>query len=71
MAGLSTTSVKRVFRYGSLRLPDPGESMTADKVRDLYAQQSYGELGQAKVDGPHYEGDTVYYDFVRAVRDKG
>lgn len=70
MSGLTTTALKRVFTYNGIQLPDPGEVLTPDAVKDLFSG-TYSELQTAIVSEPKYEGDSVIYEFIRAVRDKG
>ena len=64
------SEVTRLFKYNGVQLPDPGEGLSTEAVRDLYST-TYPEIVSAAVDGPSYEGDSVVYTYVRAVRDKG
>ncbi len=68
---IEATTLKRVFKYSSLNLPDPDPSMSPLAVRDFYASSMYAELASATVDGPEFSGESACYSFVRAVRDKG
>lgn len=67
---LTATALKRVFRYNSVVLPDPGAQFSVEQVRDLYAD-TYPEITSAAVEGPEEDGDTVTYTFRRAVGTKG
>jgi PRTRC genetic system protein C len=67
---LIATPIKRVFRYNSVELPDPGAQFTVEQVRDIYAA-TYPEITSAAVEGPEEDGDTVTYTFRRAVGTKG
>jgi PRTRC genetic system protein C len=67
---LIATPLKRVFRYNSVTLPDPGPTYTVEQVRDLYAA-TYPEITSAAVEGPEEDGDTLTYTFRRAVGTKG
>lgn len=62
--------VVRVFKYNSVTLPDPGETLSPDQVRDLYSA-SYPELANAVVEGPETKGNEMTYKFVKAVGTKG
>lgn len=48
----------RVFRMGSVRLPDPSAQMTPKQVRDLYAA-NYPHLAHASVAGPEVADDGM------------
>jgi PRTRC genetic system protein C len=70
MAELTIAPVTRLFRYNGIQLPDPSPDMTPEAVREMYAD-THPEIMTATVDGPKFEGNTMCFDFVRAVRDKG
>lgn len=70
MSNLTIQTLNRVFTYNGLQLPDPGQALSPAAVCDLYSA-TYPEILSATVVGPKFEGDTVVYEFVRAVRDKG
>jgi len=68
---LTVTPLKRVFRFATLTLPDPGPHMTPQAVRQFYAGQHPG-LNTANVESPVTLSDgTLQYEFVASVRDKG
>jgi len=67
---IAQTELKRVFKYQSLTLADPGGDKTPDQVRAMYAGQ-YGELATAVVEGPSIKGGVATYTFTRAVGSKG
>jgi PRTRC genetic system protein C len=52
----------RVFKFGSLQLPDPDPSMTPDDVRALYAA-NYPSLHAFTVSDPEVSHDTLVYTF--------
>ena len=62
--------ITRSFSYASVTLPDPGEHMTPEEVRDLYSA-TYPELATASVEGPETKGDQLVYSFRKAVGTKG
>ncbi len=62
--------VKRAFKYGSLELKDPDVSMTPEAVMSFYGSV-YPELTQAVIEGPEIDGDTMRYEFRKAVGTKG
>ncbi|PKO58337.1 MAG: carbamoylphosphate synthase large subunit [Betaproteobacteria bacterium HGW-Betaproteobacteria-18] len=67
---IKVEKVVRVFVYNSVTLPDPGEKLTPDQVRDIYSA-SYPELANAVVEGPVTKGNEMTYKFVKAVGTKG
>jgi PRTRC genetic system protein C len=60
----------RKFKYGTMHLDDPGESMSPEQVKEVWAAH-YPELMTAQVEGPVMEGANAVFTFVRASRDKG
>lgn len=60
----------RVFKYNSLDLADPGPAMSAEQVRDFYANL-YPEIVSAAIEGPEQRDDKLVYTFRRAVGTKG
>ncbi|TXH00024.1 MAG: PRTRC system protein C [Nevskiaceae bacterium] len=68
---MQITQVQRRFKYNSLVLDDPGESLSLEEVKDLYAASMYPELRTAVIEGPAMEADYLTYTFLRASRDKG
>jgi PRTRC genetic system protein C len=68
---LTVAPLKRIFRFATLTLPDPGPHMTPQAVRQFYAGQHPG-LNTANIEGPVTMSDgALQYDFVASVRDKG
>lgn len=67
---MQMTKVTRVFLYNGVALPDPGPSLSAEAVKDLFTT-SYPELVSAAIDGPEMKGGKQTYTFIKAVRDKG
>jgi PRTRC genetic system protein C len=62
--------VVRIFEYGTLRLNDPDNAMSPERVKEFYAAV-YPELTQAVVGEPERRGATQIYKFTRAVGTKG
>lgn len=67
---IATTVIKRVFKYMSLVLPDPGENKTPDEVRQAYSAM-YPELATCVVEGPVTKAGTSTYTLQRAAGSKG
>lgn len=67
---IETAELKRVFRYNSLTLPDPGPQFSAEKVREMYSA-TYAEIVNAAIEGPEQKDGTLVYTFRRAVGTKG
>jgi PRTRC genetic system protein C len=63
-------TLKRVFKYNGMSLPDPAADMTPEDVRDLYSA-TYAELATASVEGPETKGGQLVYSFRKAVGTKG
>ena len=63
-------TLKRVFKYGSVNLPDPGAQFTPEEVRELYCA-TYAELTNAVIEGPQTTDRSLMYEFVIAVGTKG
>ena len=54
----------RVFKAGSLNLPDPDPNMSPEEVKAVYTV-NYPHLADANIEGPTQEGDdTLVYSFV-------
>jgi PRTRC genetic system protein C len=67
---LQTAELKRVFKYNSLSLQDPGPQYTPIQVRDLYSA-TYPEINTAAIEGPEEKSGELVYTFRRAVGTKG
>lgn len=67
---VTTTALKRHFKYNSVKLPDPGSNLSPEQVRDLYSA-TYPELASASIEGPVTKGNSMEYEFRRAVGTKG
>jgi PRTRC genetic system protein C len=52
--------VKRVFKFGDIELPDPGEHMTPEEVMDLYSRQ-HPSLTTGQIAGPFHEDGKANY----------
>lgn len=67
----ATQELTRIFRFGSIQLPDPDPGMEPEFVRDLYAV-NYPHLATATTEGPAVEGTNAVYEFKPApVKTKG
>jgi PRTRC genetic system protein C len=60
----------RKFKYNSVTLPDPNESMSPDQVREFFATQ-YPELNNALLEGPVTANGVSTWTFLRAAGAKG
>lgn len=60
----------REFSYNGIVLPDPGNALTPESVRDMYSA-AYPEITTATIEGPERKGDKLCYVFKRAVGTKG
>jgi len=68
---MNIKEMTRVFRFGSVSLPDPDPSLEVEKVRELYSV-NYPHLAAATVNGPTIEGTKAVYLFEPApVKTKG
>ncbi len=61
----NAAELKRVFKMGSIALPDPDPSMPPEEVLKAYAV-NYCHLGTATVEGPNMsdDGKSLEYEFV-------
>jgi len=59
---MSEQTLTRVFKMGSITLPDPDPQMTPEAVRDVY-QVNYPHLAQCEIDGPSVSGDRLEFIF--------
>lgn len=66
MTTAAAQPMTRVFKTGSVQLPDPDPGLPPDEVRKLYAV-SYPHLASATVGEPVATGDTLQYEFVPPV----
>lgn len=60
----------RVFKYGQITLEDPDPALSAEQVKDFYANV-YPELTQSEIDGPKDENGQEIYEFEKTVGTKG
>lgn len=67
---MKVEQLQRKFKYGVMNLDDPGESLSLERVREVWSQQ-YPELLTAQIEGPVVSGNKAVYTFVRSSRDKG
>lgn len=67
---MAKKTLSRIFKHGSIVLPDPNPSLSASEVRDSYAS-TYPELATALIKGPDYGEGTETYTFKEAIGAKG
>lgn len=67
---MTTTELRRVFKYNSVDLPDPGAGLSAEDVRELLSA-TYPEILNATIEGPEEKDGQLVYTFKRAVGTKG
>lgn len=67
---IAVSTLKRVFKYNSLTLPDPGPNLSLESVKSLFAMQ-FPELTNSVIEGPATKNNTATYTFLRAVGSKG
>jgi|JI9StandDraft_2_1071091.scaffolds.fasta_scaffold414646_2 PRTRC genetic system protein C len=67
---MKVEQLQRKFKYGVMDLDDPGESLSLERVREIWSQH-YPELLTASIEGPVVSGSKAVYTFVRSSRDKG
>lgn len=67
---LTVTPAIRSFTYRGLVLPDPNRKLSPEEVKAVFAT-TYPELATASITGPEAVGDTLRYEFVRALGSKG
>ena len=67
---MEVLNLTRKFRYNSVTLPDPNDSMSPDQVREFYATQ-FPELNNALIEGPTTANGVSTWQFVRAAGAKG
>ena len=67
---LTVTGMKRVFKFGTRELEDPGKQMSPDEVMQFYSG-TYPELTTSNVHGPKIDGDKAVYEFKTTVGTKG
>jgi PRTRC genetic system protein C len=61
---------RRIFMHGTMRLSDPGQTMTPEQVKAHYAA-SYPDLANATVSLKESKNGTETFEFKRAVATKG
>lgn len=67
---LTATEVVRGFSFNGVDLPDPGQGLSVEEVREIYSA-TYPELTTASIEGPEMRGNRLVYKFQRAVGTKG
>lgn len=67
---MKVEALTRVFIYNGVKLPDPGETLTVEEVRDIYVA-TYPELATAAIEGPSLHAGNMQYTFTREVGVKG
>jgi len=65
------TLLTRVFKIGSIELPDPDPTWSAEQVKNSY-MGSYPILAQCTVGDENVDGDRLSIDFIKPqYKDKG
>jgi PRTRC genetic system protein C len=67
---MQVSAMKREFRFGGAKLPDPNPQIDVEQVRAIYATQ-FPEIATASLTGPEAIGDKLVYRFERAIGSKG
>jgi PRTRC genetic system protein C len=67
---LTVEQAQREFKYNGTALQDPDPKMTAEAVREFYANL-YPDINNAAIEGPEQVGAKLVYEFRRAVGTKG
>lgn len=67
---IQVENLTRVFTYNGFTLPDPGQGLSLEEVRDVYSAQ-FPELISASIEGPEHKGRQAVYQFRKAVGSKG
>jgi PRTRC genetic system protein C len=62
--------VTRIFYFNGVKIPDPDKSLSPEEVRSVLATL-YPDIATASITGPEAVGDTLRYNFVRAIGTKG
>ncbi|KXS55280.1 MAG: PRTRC system protein C [Marinobacter sp. T13-3] len=57
---MATIKMQRVFRMGTVDLPDPDSDLTPEQVLEHYANQ-YPQLKRGKVEEQGAEGDAIVF----------
>ena len=70
MSKNTVTALKREFRFGSMKLDDPGSQFSPADVRDYYAPH-FPELTGAAVKGPRVEDTKEIWELQTRVGTKG
>lgn len=70
MSTLKAEALVREFHYNGIRIPDPGQDLSVEQVRDLLTPQ-FPEIATASVSGPEATGTVMRYTFSRAIGTKG
>ena len=66
----TVTTLKREFRFGAMKLDDPGAQFSPADVRDYYAPH-FPKLTGAAVKGPRVESGKEIWEFQTQVGTKG
>lgn len=67
---ITVQKLLRSFAYNGIALPDPGNELSPEQVRDVYSA-TYPEITTASIEGPEQKGERLIYTFRRAVGTKG
>lgn len=67
---IQVEKLTRSFSYSGLTLPDPGEGLSLEEVRDVFSIQ-FPEIVSAAIEGPERKGNKLVYTIRKAVGAKG
>ena len=67
---MKVTAAKRVFFYGSVKLPDPGAHLSPEQVKQSFAAR-WPEIVNYTIHGPTPHKNELHYKFITAVQTKG
>ena len=70
MTTQTTSSIKRVFRYGQQTFPDPGAEYSTEQVLN-HLRAFFPELGHARIDEKTLADGTLEITFSKQVTRKG
>lgn len=70
MPTLATQRIVRTFNFNGVMLDDPLPAGTVEQVRQIHAAL-YSAIGNAKIEGPDYQGDRAVWTYKTQVGTKG
>ena len=67
---IKVEKLSRFFNYNGMSLPDPGQAVSLEQVRDVFSIQ-FPEIVSAEIEGPVRNGNRLEYTIRKAVGAKG